>query len=40
MNRLLKDGVITVGYIKLNENISDLLTKGLARKLVQRHRGE
>ena len=34
MRQLIIDGVITINYVKSSENLTDPLTKGLARDLV------
>jgi len=34
VHQLIKDGVITVDFVQSNENLTDPLTKGLARDLV------
>ena len=34
VRKLIIDGVITINYVKLSENLADPLTKGLARDLV------
>lgn len=34
MKQLLRDGVISLDYIKSERNLADPLTKGLSRRLV------
>ena len=34
IRELLKEGVITVDYIKTNKNLADPLTKGLVREMI------
>ena len=36
VHQLIKDEVITVNYVRINKNLADPLTKGLARDLVLR----
>ena len=36
MHQLIKDGMITVDFVQSNENLTDPLTKGLARDLVMK----
>ncbi|PHT59777.1 hypothetical protein CQW23_02140 [Capsicum baccatum] len=36
VRKLLSSGIITVDYVKLKDNVSDPLTKGLSREVVER----
>ena len=40
VHQLIKNGVITVDFVQSSENLTDLLTKGLARLGVENIKGD